>query len=142
MEINAITTIDSYVGWLLRLHNVHFLLIIKGEHLCRKQHTRDNYYYFFFFLFDIFFEYEIIHKTSFARLLIEWRKSEDFLHLYLGTHYVIEPSHYGTYFELRKEIIFRLCSCIIIFLIFGIIFIKFILYNIQFSVVYIIRSDQ
>ena len=108
----------------------------------REQNKSLTLFFLSSFSLVFFLESESIHKTSFARLLIEWRKSEDFLQLYLGTHYVIKPSHYGTYFELRKEIISRLYSWIIFFFNLWYTFISFIIYNIQFSVVYIIRSYQ
>ena len=100
----------------------------------RKNKSLTLFFFFsVFFLFDIFLESESIHKTSFVRLLIEWRKLEDFLQLYLGTHYVIEPSHYGTYFELKKEIISRLYSWIIFFLIFGIL-LSILFFTILFTI--------
>ena len=100
--------------------------------------TNPSHFFFIFFFFDIFLKSESIYKTSFAKFLIEWRKSEIFLQLYPETHYVIKPSHYGTYFELRKEIIYRLCSWIIFFFNLWYNLIIFILYNSQFAVVYII----
>ncbi|KAJ4913365.1 Uncharacterized protein Rs2_07986 [Raphanus sativus] len=55
--------------------------------------------------------YELVYLLVKIRVVLneKWRSK-----LYPGTHYVIEPSHYGTYFELRKEIISRLCSCFIL----------------------------
>ena len=102
-------------------------ITIRESSFIHKRYWKRNlgstipYFIFFLFFFIFLLEYESVHKTSSIRLLIEWRKSEIFLQLYFGIHYVIEPLHYGTYFELRKKIIFRLCSWIIFFLIFGII---------------------
>ena len=86
-ELNSFTTIESIGTLVVSMISQGVILSpFKYEHLCSKEYT-EKYtillIYLIFFLWSSF-ESESIHKTCFARLLIEWRKSEDFCSCILG----------------------------------------------------------